>query len=281
MNSKMKILFIFLAVIMFSGLFGFMKKNFFSQGFPSSRATYYGDVPKSKRLLIGFGDQISHEAKFGPKNLENDVKDYLVAGMDPNYCLKMYDGWQYRNPLMLFCSDFLSNSYYKKDHIRPNYDMDVFNQLIAAGADVNRYPYVWAGVYLRNSDAINIFETNFDVPKEEMPILTLCYISDCNRVLEFFLTAGADVNKKGSPTPFNDDVCEKIREEKIQEYFNSPEATTPLYEAIKKGMVWESQVDLLLKYGAILDDSCLEAAKLSGDDKMILKVQKLLEETPK
>ena len=162
--------------------------------------------------------------------------------MDPNYCLKMYDGWQYRNPLMLFCSDFLSNSYYKKDHIRPNYDMDVFNQLIAAGADVNRYPYVWAGVYLRNSDAINIFETNFDVPKEEMPILTLCYISDCNRVLEFFLTAGADVNKKGSPTPFNDDVCEKIREEKIQEYFNSPEATTPLYEAIKKGMVWESQV---------------------------------------
>ena len=33
---------------------------------------------------------------FGPQNSENDVKDYLAHGMDPNYCLKMYDGWQYR-----------------------------------------------------------------------------------------------------------------------------------------------------------------------------------------
>ena len=48
------------------------------------------------------------------------------------------------------------------------------------------------------------------------------------------------------------------------------------YEAIKKGMKWESQVDLLLKYGATLDESCLEAAKLSGDEDMIKKIEKLI-----
>ncbi|WP_191018353.1 hypothetical protein, partial [Treponema zioleckii] len=93
-----------------------------------------------------------------------------------------------------------------------------------------------------------------------------------------FLTAGADVNRKGVYLPFEKGVCEKITEDKVQGYFNSSNATTPLYEAIKKGCRWESQVDLLLEYGANLDDSCLEAAKLSGDEQMILKVQKLLDE---
>ena len=40
-------------------------------------------------------------------------------------------------------------------------------------------------------------------------------------------------------------------------------------------MKWESQVDLLLKYGATLDESCLKAAKLSGDEDMIKKIEKL------
>ena len=40
--------------------------------------------------------------------------------------------------------------------------------------------------------------------------------------------------------------------------------------------MWESQVDLLLQYGAILDDSCIKAAELSGDEKMILKIQELM-----
>jgi hypothetical protein len=42
-------------------------------------------------------------------------------------------------------------------------------------------------------------------------------------------------------------------------------------------MVWESQVDLLLEYGATLDESCREAAKLSGDEAMIQKIEKLLQ----
>ena len=270
----MKMFFILLLIVIVSVV---CSKIFFSQSLPSQRATYYGDVPKSKRLLLGFGDQISHEANFGPSGRENDVKDYLAAGLDPDYCLKMYDGWQFRNPLMLFCSDFLLLSYYEKDYILPNYDVEVFNQLINAGADINKYPYIWANVYLHNDDMIRIFKRDHENSENDVETFIPCYISDCNRSLKMFLEAGADVNRKGSPVPFEKNICEKISEAKIQEYFNSPDSTSPIYEAIKKGMVWESQVDLLLEYGAILDESCLDAAKLSGDEAMIKKVKTLLE----
>lgn len=270
----MKMFFIILLIVIVSVV---CSKIFFSQSLPSQRTTYYGDVPKSKRLLLGFGDQISHEANFGPSGRENDVKDYLAAGLDPDYCLKMYDGWQFRNPLMLFCSDFLLLSYYEKDYILPNYDVEVFNQLINAGADINKYPYIWANVYLHNDDMIRIFKRDHENSENDVETFIPCYISDCNRSLKMFLEAGADVNRKGSPVPFEKNICEKISEAKIQEYFNSPDSTSPIYEAIKKGMVWESQVDLLLEYGAILDESCLAAAKLSGDEAMIKKVKTLLE----
>lgn len=277
MNSKIKILFIIL-VIVFVSIAG-IKVFLFSKSFqslPSQRATYYGDVPKSKRLLLGFGDQISHEAKFGPHGRENDIKDYLAAGLDPNYCLKMYDGWQFRNPLMLFCSEFLIKSYYQKDHVYPNYDVEVFNQLLKAGADINKYPYIWANVYLHNDDMIRIFKRDHENFESDVKIFIPCYISDCNRVLKMFLEAGADVNKKGHEKPFDRKYSEKIKEEEIQKLFTSEDATTPIYEAIKKGSLWMSQVDLLLEYGAKVDDSCLKAAELSGDKKMIEKVKKLL-----
>ena len=274
MSRNMKMFFIILLIVIVSVV---CSKIFFSQSLPSQRATYYGDVPKSKRLLLGFGDQISHEANFGPSGRENDVKDYLAAGLDPDYCLKMYDGWQFRNPLMLFCSDFLLLSYYEKDYILPNYDVEVFNQLINAGADINKYPYIWANVYLHNDDMIRIFKRDHENSENDVETFIPCYISDCNRSLKMFLEAGADVNRKGSPVPFEKNICEKISEAKIQEYFNSPDSTSPIYEAIKKGMVWESQVDLLFEYGAILDESCLDAAKLSGDEAMIKKVKTLLE----
>lgn len=274
MSRNMKMFFIILLIVIVSVV---CSKIFFSQSLPSQRATYYGDVPKSKRLLLGFGDQISHEANFGPSGRENDVKDYLASGLDPDYCLKMYDGWQFRNPLMLFCSDFLLLSYYEKDYILPNYDVEVFNQLINAGADINKYPYIWANVYLHNDDMIRIFKRDHENSENDVETFIPCYISDCNRSLKMFLEAGANVNRKGSPVPFEKNICEKISEAKIQEYFNSPDSTSPIYEAIKKGMVWESQVDLLLEYGAILDESCLDAAKLSGDEAMIKKVKTLLE----
>ena len=67
MTRKKKIIFIVFAIIIL--FIGFFRKRIFVPTLPSARATYYGDVPKSKRLLIGFGDQISHEARFGPKKL--------------------------------------------------------------------------------------------------------------------------------------------------------------------------------------------------------------------
>ena len=126
-----------------------------------------------------------------------------------------------------------------------------------------------------------IYENNYNLSQEEFELFKSYYLSDCNRILRMLLDAGADVNKKGSPIPFQEDICERISEKKIKQYFNSPEATTPIYEAIKKGSLWESQVDLLLEYGAIVDDSCLEAAKLSGDEAMITKIEKLLNESKK
>ena len=276
MNKMIKIFFIVLVATILSGCKRFMKKTVSSPVFPASRATLYGDVPKEKRLLLGFGDRISHEAQFGPNYRGNDVKDYLESGMNPNYCLKMYDGWQYRNPLMLFCADFLNKSYYEKNHLIQNYETEVFDQLIKAGADINKYPYIWAQIYLWNNTEITIFEKNYHETKENVEKFIPLYVSDCNRVLRMFLNAEADVNRKGSPIPFDEEKCKRMTEEKIQEYFNIPEATTPLYEAIKKGILWESQVDLLLEYGAKLDESCLEAAKLSGDAKMISKIEELL-----
>ena len=105
------------------------------------------------------------------------------------------------------------------------------------------------------------------------------WIEDTNRLIEKLLLAGADPNMKGHPFPFGTSLqLLFFTDKKAFKYFNSKEATTPLYEAIKKGMKWESQVDLLLKYGAILDESCLEAAKLSGDEDMIKKIEKLCQE---
>ena len=66
-----------------------------------------------------------------------------------------------------------------------------------------------------------------------------------------------------------------MTEKKARQKFKSKKATTPLYEAIKKGIRWESQVDLLLQYGATLDESCLKAARLSGDEEMIKKIEEL------
>ena len=98
-------------------------------------------------------------------------------------------------------------------------------------------------------------------------------------VINQLLEDGADPNYKGHPYPFSHKavIQEKMTGKEAIQYFNSAEATTPLYEAIKKGIDWETQIDLLLKYGATVDKSCIEAAKLSGDQKMMEKIQKLIE----
>lgn len=242
------------------------------------RATLYGDVPKNKRQLVAYGERIEHEIRYGARAGERTVQDYLDTGCDPNYCLNLTEGWQYTNPLMLFNTAAIYVTYVEENPSYP--DIKVFNQLMAAGANINKYPYVWAAVFCRGNWLIDMTRQSFqegEITETDMKNEIASDIKDTNRVLKLFLDAGADVNRKGSPVPFEKNICEKISEAKIQKYFNSPDSTSPIYEAIKKGMVWESQVDLLLEYGAILDESCLAAAKLSGDEAMIKKVKTLLE----
>src|SRR5574344_1494787 len=242
-----------------------------------TRATLYGDVPKNKRKLVGFGERIAQEMRFGIKDGDSTVQDYLDAGCDPNYCLMLRESWNCRNPLMLFNT---ASSYFTYGEENPTYpDVKVFNELVKAGADINKYPYVWAAVFCHGNHTIENYKKDYEegrITEVELKNKIECKLTDYNRVLKLFLDAGADVNRKGSPIPFEFEKAETITEEEIQACFNSPEATTPIYEAIKKGTVWESQVDLLLKYGAQLDISCLKAAEESGDPVMIKKIKTLL-----
>lgn len=213
------------------------------------------------------------------RSFYNSIKHYsyslegvincLSEGRSPDYCYGEC-GWIDSNPLLLL-SELHYDTYIRNKHgeeiPKTTPDIELFNLLIDAGADINKYPYVFAIVYRKNNDSY--------MDENEKII----YVSDSNRILKAFLDKQADPNAKGNYKTFdwqtND---ENMSYEEFQEMCNSPEATTPLYEAIKKGIKWESQVDLLLEYGAILDESCLEAAKLSGDEQMIEKVQKLWED---
>ena len=101
-------------------------------------------------------------------------------------------------------------------------------------------------------------------------------IEGSNKILKEFLEKGADPNAKGNHRAFDwQTYDDNLSYEAFQKMCKEPDTTSPLYEAIKKGIKWESQVDLLLEYGAILDESCLEAAKLSGDKEMMEKINSL------
>jgi len=112
--------------------------------------------------------------------------------------------------------------------------------------------------------------------ENEKIIEPIYFVNDANRVIEAFLKAGADPDKRGHPYPYTKEAnWEKITDEEADEYF--AKGTRPINEAIKKGIRWESQVDLLLQYTA-LDEDSLEAAEESKDPAMIEKITKLWKE---
>ena len=203
------------------------------------------------------------------------VKEMLAAGADPNYCYGEC-GWVQNNPLMLLSEMSFSSYFFKEKYgyvpdITP--DVALLDDLLSYGADIHKYPYVWAIVYRNGNGYIRDLEKQ--ETKDVAKVKIESTIADTDRILRAFLEKGADVNKRGDPYPFSGDSPDNMSDEVLNMYFNK--GSTPLYEAIKKGMRWESEIDLLLKYGAIIDESCLEAAKLSGEEAMIEKIQKLFE----
>ncbi|MBO7583754.1 MAG: hypothetical protein J6T20_08175 [Treponema sp.] len=178
-----------------------------------------------------------------------ETKHFLDEDYDPDNCFFTGCIWEEQNPLLI-----VSSKYYPSDNVE-----EMIKLLVEYGADINRLPYIWKRVY---------FDDLEDKKQNEYS----------NRVIKALLDNGADPNIKGLFAPFDEEKYFSyisMTEQKALKKFKSKKATTPLYEAIKKGMNWESQVDLLLEYGAQLDKSCLKAARLSRDKEMIKKIEQL------
>jgi hypothetical protein len=218
------------------------------------------------------------------------VKQYLEEGYDPNRC-RGEQGWIDRTPL-----DVVARSFYTT-YVReisgekipdPPPDVEMLQLLVEAGADVNRRPYIWCIVHHYENSYIELLLRNnvlrdigkraeTEAEKEIVAIQNIesakSCVKDGNRVIEAFLKAGADPDKLGHPYPYSLEAKRKrITDEEADEYF--AKGTRPINEAIKKGMWWESQVDLLLQY-TTLDEDSLKAAEESNDPAMIEKITKL------
>ena len=99
------------------------------------------------------------------------------------------------------------------------------------------------------------------------------FIDNSNKVITVLLEMGADPDQKGHPFPFTREAISKMmNDKKAAKYF--AQGTRAINEAIEKGMRWESQVDLLLQYTS-LDEESLNAAQRSNDPEMIEKINAL------
>ena len=197
-------------------------------------------------------------------------------GADPNYCRGEF-GWVDNNPLFNIHT-YLTYRLNENNIQYPYPDVEILHLLVNAGADINARPYIWIDVYASNNDnlmmikehLINSGEINLNEKYEQY---AKKYIKDKNKILKAFLEAGADPDKLGHPYPFSAEAFfSRINESRANKYFAN--GTRAINEAIKKGIVWESQVDLLLQY-TILDEDSLLAAEESGDPAMIEKINRL------
>ena len=209
----------------------------------------------------------------------DNVQAFLDKGFDPNYCHGEC-GWSDSNPLAILAEIFFG-TYHRtlrgEEIPDPTPDVETLWILVKGGADVNRRPYIWKAVHEQNDEFLNQMGEYFidgkrvDVYKDRKAY----YIKDVNRILEAFLKAGADPDKLGHPYPFSWQSMKVIKtDEQAQEYFSK--GTRAINEAIEKGIAWESQVDLLLQYTQ-LDEESLKAAERSNDTAMLKKIQKLWE----
>lgn len=206
------------------------------------------------------------------------VKNAIEKGADPNYCLGEAR-WVDSNPLSV---DGMYETYYRRlrGEIIPNPtpEVEILNMLVEAGADINRRPYIWDIVISYNNRILNGLWKSFIRNGEPVGVevdTKESYIKDVNRLIEAYLQAGADPDKLGHPYPFSREaIYDDMMDEKANGYF--AQGTRAINEAIEKGMAWESQVDLLLQY-TTLDEESLKAAERSNDHAMVEKIQRLWE----
>ena len=211
-----------------------------------------------------------------------EVKKLLKKGADPNYCLGEA-GWADSNPLCVVAESFYNTYYRNRRNERipnPIPDIAIFDLLLEAGANIDRRPYIWDRVFTYNKSFENLKRQRERSNESTEPVAVReqmeYYVSDANRLIEAFLMAGADPDKLGHPYPFSRDAIRaRITDEQANEYFS--QGTRAINEAIKKGIFWESQVDILLQYTK-LDEDSLIAAEESGDSLMAEKINKLWEE---
>jgi len=99
------------------------------------------------------------------------------------------------------------------------------------------------------------------------------YVDAFNRMLKVLLEEGADPDQKGHPYVHTEEAWKAgINDESAKKYY--AKGTRAINEAIQKGIRWESQVDLLLQYTK-LDEDSLQAAKRSNDPQMVAKIEAL------
>ena len=208
------------------------------------------------------------------------VRQYMKEGYDPNKS-RDEQGWRNGTPLGIIAWTFYNTGVRIElgwEIPDPIPDITMLQLLLDAGADINQRPYVWERVYTWDNSSLKSGMNNVNAEPEKTlearkAERAVSWIGDANRVLEAFLDAGADPDMRGDPYPFSlDALRRRITDEEAAEYF--AQGTRPINEAIKKGIRWESQVDLLLQY-TTLDEDSLKAAEESGDPEIVEKITRL------
>ena len=245
-----------------------------------------------------------YRALYWYMNHFDEIEDLLKAGVDPNRC-EGVAGWYDSNPLCVMVSAVPPP---QRVICTDERQMQILRLLHEYGADIHRRPYIWYKVNEFNNeylddrlksdysflagDIMNIeneseLEARDDVPyfrrieklaaqlemeDSERDKKFMQYIDYSNKVIKVLLEMGADPDQKGHPFPFTREAILMMNDKKAAKYF--AQGTRAINEAIEKGMRWESQVDLLLQYTS-LDEESLNAARRSTDPKMIEKINAL------